>query len=229
MCIACRLKGLKPKDCVVTAGTNRQCQRCKDAKRPCSLRLKLKDQVPMVEAAHLVARGSLTNIDHLFGRLHRASAVQLIRQDLVHNYELEIIALTREILFALHAVMASDPDENFFSLYLNNNTATLHALINALSTMSPGALSTNDNDPDTSASLLRLAPLLEGIPVPDWYPQAGPSLPPFPRSVAYQEVDSEVEEAPATDDSGIEFVDREAIEVNKEGVDISDAEDFDSA
>ncbi|KAF8956607.1 hypothetical protein BDZ97DRAFT_1925401 [Flammula alnicola] len=149
VCTACRLKGLEPEECVIPP---------------------LKDQIPNFEASVEVSQLSLTNLHNLFGRLHRTSTWNLVQREYVRQSELEMSALSREISSSLHHLVATDPDDSFQELYVEDNEA-MAALVDVLSALAPGSLPCTDPHPDSRTSLSELASLLEGVPAPSWFPR----------------------------------------------------------
>ncbi|KAF8963188.1 hypothetical protein BDZ97DRAFT_1758897 [Flammula alnicola] len=188
VCTACRLKGLEPEECIVPPGEH-GCERCKRNRHGiCSFQAKLKDQVPKFEASVEVSQLSLTNLHSLFGRLHRTSAWNLVQREYVHQSELEMSALSREISGILHRLVAMDPDDSFRDLYVEDNDA-MAALVDVLSASAPGSLPTTDPHPNSRTTLSELASLLEGVPAPSWFPR--PDHRYLPRAVPPQENVSE--------------------------------------
>ncbi|KAF8951332.1 hypothetical protein BDZ97DRAFT_1932466 [Flammula alnicola] len=170
VCTACRLKGLEPEECVIPPGEH-GCERCKRNRHGiCSFRAKLKDQIPNFEASVEVSQLSLTNLHNLFGRLHRTSTWNLVQREYVRQSELEMSALSREISSSLHRLVATDPDDSFQELYVEDNEA-MAALVDVLSALAPGSLPCTDPHPDSRTSLSELASLLEGVPAPSWFPR----------------------------------------------------------
>ncbi|KAF8954949.1 hypothetical protein BDZ97DRAFT_1765589 [Flammula alnicola] len=132
VCTACRLKRLKPEECIVPPGEH-GCEQCKRNRHSiCSFRAKLKDQVPNFEASVEVSQLSLTNLHKLFGRLHRTSALNLVQREYVRQSKLEMSALSCEISSSLHRLVAMDPDNSFQELYIEDNEA-MAALVDVLS------------------------------------------------------------------------------------------------
>ncbi|KAF8951482.1 hypothetical protein BDZ97DRAFT_1932252 [Flammula alnicola] len=170
VCTACRLKGLEPEECVIPPGEH-GCERCKRNRHGiCSFRAKLKDQIPNFEASVEVSQLSLTKLHNLFGRLHRTSTWNLVQREYVRQSELEMSALSREISSSLHRLVATDPDDSFQELYVEDNEA-MAALVDVLSALAPGSLPCTDPHPDSRTSLSELASLLEGVPAPSWFPR----------------------------------------------------------
>ncbi|KAF8955595.1 hypothetical protein BDZ97DRAFT_1764644 [Flammula alnicola] len=109
-------------------------------------------------------------LDHLFGHLHRTSAWNLVQRESIRQSELKMSALSREISSILHCLVATDPDDSFRDLYVEDNDA-MAALVDVLSSLAPGSLPTTDPHPDSRTSLSKLASLLEGVPTPSWFPR----------------------------------------------------------
>ncbi|KAF8951360.1 hypothetical protein BDZ97DRAFT_1769927 [Flammula alnicola] len=220
VCIACSLKGLKPEDCIIPQG-EQGCIPCRRSRRGiCSFRAKLKDQMPDFETFLEFGQSSLTNLQNLFERLQRISATNVLQRALVRQSDLEISVLSREILGVLYRLVASDPDNSFRDLYLADDDA-METLIDVLSALSPGDLSSNDRHPLHSTSLSELSLLLQGVATPPWLLHPSHILPPHPHVVPYQESEPDADEASAFLDTDSERATLDALDR-----DVGDLDDF---
>ncbi|KAF8963076.1 hypothetical protein BDZ97DRAFT_1758810 [Flammula alnicola] len=220
VCIACSLKGLKPEDCIVPQG-EQGCIPCQRSRRGiCSFRAKLKDQMPDFESFLEFGQSSLTNLQNLFERIQRISATNVLQRALVRQSDLEISVLSREVLGILYRLVASDPDNSFRELYLADDDA-METLIDVLSALSPGDLSSNDRYPTHSTSLSELSLLLQGVATPPWLLHPSHILPPRPRVVPYQESEPDADEASAFLDTDSERATLDALDR-----DVGDLDDF---
>ncbi|KAF8954952.1 hypothetical protein BDZ97DRAFT_1927558 [Flammula alnicola] len=158
----------------------------------------LKDQVPDFEASVEVSQLSLTNLQNLFGRFQHTSSLNLVQREFIRQSEFEMAALAREISSVLHRLIASDTDNSFHDLYLEDNDA-LDTLVDVLSALTPGVLSSNNHHPTSRASLSELASLLEGVSSPNWFPH--PNHQYLPHAVPPQETTSDVSDAAGSVDT----------------------------
>ncbi|KAF8951311.1 hypothetical protein BDZ97DRAFT_1923555 [Flammula alnicola] len=181
---------------------------------------KLKDQMPDFESFLEFGQSFLTNLQNLFERIQRISATNVLQRALVRQSDLEISVLSREVLGILYRLVASDPDNSFRELYLADDDA-METLIDVLSALSPGDLSSNDRYPTHSTSLSELSLLLQGVATPPWLLHPSHILPPRPRVVPYQESEPDADEASAFLDTDSERATLDALDR-----DVGDLDDF---
>ncbi|KAF8973362.1 hypothetical protein BDZ97DRAFT_1912949 [Flammula alnicola] len=127
---------------------------------------KLKDQMPDFETFLEFGQSSLTNLQNLFERLQRISATNVLQRALVVRATsrspscrvrswVSCIGLLHRIP-TTHSGIYTSPDD------------AMETLIDVLSALSPGDLSSNDRHPLHSTSLSELSLLLQGVATPPW-------------------------------------------------------------